>query len=54
MKKTVVRQLEYQAIGLDGDMKDFDVETFYIKKLKDVEKDSFCFNIAYVEILQCK
>ena len=47
MKKTVVRQLEYQAIGLDGDMKDFDVETFYIKKLKDVEKDSFRFNIAY-------
>lgn len=28
MKKTFVRQLEYQAIGLDGDMKDFDVETF--------------------------
>lgn len=47
MKKTVVRQLEYQAIGLDGDMKDFDVETFYIKKLKDVEEDSFRFNIAY-------
>src|SRR5699024_10023603 len=44
MEKETVRHFEIQALGLIGDMREFDAHSFFTKKLKDVQADGVNFH----------